>query len=115
MSAVVLAFPERGLVLAYGVVRAPQDHDDVELGLACSVLVKALREGVHVPPGVLTDLTVLCIWGPGPLDLRLRLADALAGIVDPDVQGRAVVQLRDPATPADRREIAARLLRGASR
>jgi hypothetical protein len=111
MSGIVIPFPERAIVLAYGVLREPHRHDDVALGLACSVLVEALREGVPVPPDTLDRLVVLAVWGPGPLDLRLPLAESLAEIEDATVQGRAVAQLRDPATPDDRREVALRLLR----
>lgn len=112
MSGIVLPFPERPIVLAHGVLRVPHRHDDVELSIACSVLAAALRQGELVPPDTLDRLVILVLWGPGPLDLRLRLAETLAEIEDAAVQGRAVVQLRDPSTPYDRREIAARLLGG---
>lgn len=115
MSGIVLPFPDRGTVLAYGVLREPHRHGDVELGIACSVLVEGIRSGTLVPPDTLDRLVVLAVWGPGSLDLRLPLADALADIIDPAVQGRAAVQLRDPSTPPARREIAARLLGGRQR
>lgn len=112
MKGLVLVFPDRAVVLAYGVLRQPHRHERMVLVLACSVLVQAVRLGAPVPPDALDLLVVLSIWGRGSLDLslRLRLADALAEVRSPSVQGRALVQLQDVSTSDEMREIARRLL-----
>lgn len=111
MSGSVLQFPDRAVVLAYGVLRQPRRHERIVVALACSVLVQAVRLRASVPPDALDLLVVLAIWGRGSVDLplRLRLADALGEITSPSVQGRALVQLQDVSTPEETREIARRL------
>lgn len=108
----VIAFPAPGIVAAYRVVLDPRLHSAEALALATTLLVRAVVAGDTVPPTTLDRLVWLALLGPAPLDLRRRLADRLAHVDDDRVRGRAVVQLRDPAVPADRREVARRLLGG---
>lgn len=106
----VVAFPAAGIVAAYRVLLDPRHHSAEALALATTLLVKAIVAHEPVPPTALDRLVWLVLLGPAPLDLRRRLADRLAHVDDERVRRRAVVQLRDPSVPADRREVARRLL-----
>lgn len=108
----IVAFPAAGVVAAYRVLLDPRRYSAEALALATTLLVKAIISREVVPPTTLDRLVWLVLLGPAPLDLRRRLADRLADVDDERVRGRAVVQLRDPAVPADRREVARRLLGG---
>lgn len=108
----VVAFPAVGVVAAYRVLLDPRRHSAEALALATTLLVKAIIGQEPVPPATLDRLVWLVLLGPAPIDLRRRLADRLAHVDDERVRGRAVVQLRDPSVPADRREVAQRLLGG---
>jgi hypothetical protein len=114
-GAVVLAFFDREIVSAYSLLRnatTARFQDGLRLELACSVLIGAIREEKLVPSDALDRLTVLAIWGPAPLEFRLRLAEALAEVQDARIQIRARLQVEDAFTPIDRVEVAARLLQG---
>ncbi len=108
----VIAFPAAGVVAAYRVLLDPRPHSAEALALSTTLLVKAILAHEPVPPTALDRLVWLTLLGPAPLDLRRRLADRLAQVEDDRVRGRAAVQLRDPTVPADRREVARRLLGG---
>lgn len=106
----VVPFPASGVLAAYRLILDPRRHSAEALALATTLLVNAIISGEPVPPTTLDRLVWLVLLGPAPLDLRRRLADRLAHVHDDRVRGRALVQLRDPSVPADRREVARRLL-----
>lgn len=108
----VIAFPAPGIVAAYRVVLDPRRHSAEALALATTLLVRAVVARDAVPPTTLDRLVWLALLGPAPLDPRRRLAERLAAVDDDRVRGRALVQLRDPSVPADRRDVARRLLGG---
>lgn len=112
VSGVVVRFPSVGVLTAHRVLREPTRHSPEALGMAATLLVRALQEGLPTPPGTIDRLVWFALDGPGSMDLRQRLADELSLLRDDErrVRGRALAQLRDPATPKDRRAIATRLL-----
>lgn len=112
MSGVLVGFPSVAVLTAHCVLRQPSRHSPEALGIAATLLVRALQEGQPTPPGTIDRLVWFALDGPGSMDLRQRLADELSLLRDDErrVRGRALAQLRDPATPMDRRAIATRLL-----
>lgn len=115
MTAVLLPFPSPEIVGSYRVLIEPCPHSTEALALAVTILFNAIRAGQVVPPSALDRLVLFALYGVGHLDLRRRLADALASVDDNRVRLRALVLARDPATPPERAEVASRLLGGARR
>lgn len=112
MSAVVIEFPTATVLAAHAIVRDARLHSHEAIAIAATLLVHSLLEGHSTPPGTSDRVVWLALGGPAPMDLRRRLADQLSRLPDDErrVRGRALVQLRDPKTPRDQREIARRLL-----
>lgn len=74
---IVIPFPERAIVAAYWLVYRAELRDDLQLKLAASVLLEAVRHGEPVPPDTVDRLALLAAAGPGDLEFRRRLGDAL--------------------------------------
>lgn len=91
--AVVVPFPEAAVLAAYWVVRRLAIQDEIQLALATSVLVEALRRGERVPPDTVDRLVLLAAGGRGSLEFQGRLVAALSSLqvgfqVDPCARRR---------------------------
>lgn len=78
MSAVVISFPEPAIVAAYRVLRRPEIQDDLQVALACSVLVEAIRRGETVPSDTTDRLVRLVVRRATPAEYQVRRVEHLA-------------------------------------
>lgn len=101
MSCVVLPFPERGILAAYWVVRRPGVQDDMQLALASSVLVEAVRRGERIPKDTLMLLMKLVEGGYGRLEFQESLKRALVEATLAIMAASPITAVKDVPEAAD--------------
>jgi len=81
-GAIVVSFPGPAILAAYRIVGGSEIQESLQVALAASVLVEAIRRGEVVPPETIGRLAALAADGHGVFEFQRRLAEAFAEIQD---------------------------------